>query len=806
MLPEPFNRAWTVRPLSSIFFGAGDARPTPVTLPHDQQITLPRDPDAASGRDNGFFPAASARYEKSFHAPEEWKSQRIILEFEGVYRDARVYVNGALAAHRPYGYSRFFVSVDPFLSYGAENVIRVECSAGEDSRWYSGLGIYRPVTLHRGPLVHIAVEGPRFSTPEVATDLAVVQVETVVKNESPLTETVIVDLEITDTAGRVLATDSVPATLLPGATAKVRRRVYVTDPQLWSPETPHLHHGRVSLLHNGISIDHSADHFGIRRIRVDPVHGLRINGKPITVRGACVHHDNGPLGAATIGRAEERRVELLRAAGFNALRSAHNPMSKSMLAACDRLGMLVMDEAFDSWTIRKTRFDYSRDFPQWWRADIESMVVKDFNHPSVAFYSIGNEIFESGNPLSAGWGRDLAAAVYELDPARFTVNSINALVSAVDKLAALADSSSAGVNDVLGSMNDIVAAMWTSDYAADLTAEAFGQADVAGYNYGEARYDLDLEQFPHRVCISTETARSGIAERWSAITRHSHVLGEFCWSGFDYLGEVGIGRIRTADNPDDVGFSSTLAHYPYLTSATGDLDITGIRRASSYYRETVFGFRSQPYIAVVPARYHGITLEPNMFGWDGSTNSWTWPGDEGAPVRVDIYSDADEVELMVNGRIVGHAPAGPEHNYRASFQVAYEPGVVAAVAYRKGTETSRTELHSAGPVTQLSAEAEVGAIGTTDDDLAYVRISLRDSDGRVNPAETRRISVTVEGPAVLAGLGSGDPKPDEPLTGSVRSTFEGTVLAVIRPTGTGTVTVHAAADGLEARAVAITVV
>ncbi|MFE3543154.1 glycoside hydrolase family 2 TIM barrel-domain containing protein [Nocardia sp. NPDC059177] len=770
-------------------------------------LTLPRAHDAGDGAANGFFPGGDADYEKRFDVPLEWADHRITLEFEGVYRDARVFINNALAAHRPYGYSRFFVAADPYLRYGETNVIRVECSATEDTRWYSGLGIHRPVTLHRGELIHLTVEGPRFATPDIEDDLAAVHVDATVHNESTRTAHLDVRIEILDPDGDLVAEETMPLTVFAGERATVHRRVFVRDPKLWSPEHPDLYLGRVWLIHNDRVVDHSKDHFGIRRIQIDPAHGLRINGQPVKLRGACVHHDNGPLGAAAITRAEQRRVELLRAAGFNALRSAHQPMSKAMLRACDRLGMLVMDEAFDSWTVRKTRFDYSRDFPTWWRADIESMVTKDYNHPSVILYSIGNEIFETGNRLSARWGRELAATVKTLDPHRFTVNAINVLVSSLDQIAAAMSAAGAcgGVNDMLGSMEEMVAMLWRSEDTAALTAEAFAQVDVAGYNYGDARYDLDPTQFPNRVCVGSETARQDIAARWQQTARLPHVIGDFCWTGWDYLGEAGIGRVREPGSAVEMSLDSALGDYPHLTSETGDLDMTGTRRPASYFREIVFGLRTEPYISVHPPQRFGIGAVPNAFAWDGSEGHWTWPADEGKPVRIDVYSDAEQVELRVNQQSLGRRSAGPEHGYIATFEATYAPGVLTATAYRDGVEAETTELHTAARVADLRLTAESTTATANDNDLVHVRIALVDQYGRTNPAETRTVRVDIEGPGVLAGLGSGDPRLDEPMLTTTRTTYAGTILAIVRPTGAGILTVRAGADDLEPRTVTIDV-
>jgi len=506
-----------------------------------------------------------------------------------------------------------------------------------------------------------------------------------------------------------------------------------------------------------------------------------------------VHHDNGPIGAATIGAADERRVRLLRGAGFNAIRSAHNPASTALLRACDKYGVLVMDETFDVWTSRKVRFDYAQDFADWWERDVESMVRKDFNRPSVVLYSIGNEIPEVGNPLAAQTGRDLANTLKRLDPTRFTVSAGQVLMAVGDEAAEVMADQNVGVNDVLASMDDILVKFWQSPVAARLMEEGYSQVDVAGYNYGDARYALDPDEFPDRISVGSETSRQSIAENWATILRSPQVIGDFGWTGWDYLGEVGVGRVRPAARAGLAGF---LGPFPYLTAEAGDIGITGVRRPASYFRETVFGLRDAPYIAVQKPSLFGVELAVNAFGWRGMEGRWTWPGDEGHSVGIEVYSSADEVELLINGHSVGKAAAGAAAGYIATFTATYQPGTVTAVAYNSGVESGRSELSTAGAVETLSLEPELDHLDFTDESLAFVRIALLDRDGRVNPAQTRTVTVTVEGPAVLQGLGSSDPQPDEAITGPTRTTHAGELLAVVRPTGTGSIVIKAAAADL----------
>ena len=415
------------------------------------------------------------------------------------------------------------------------------------------------------------------------------------------------------------------------------------------------------------------------------------------LRGACVHHDNGLLGAATFDRAEERRVELLKAAGFNAIRSAHNPMSKPMLAACDRQGMLVMDETFDMWAEAKSEDDYALRFPEWWEVDVEAMVRKDLNHPSVILYSIGNEIPEAGRPYGARIGRAIAEKIRSLDGTRLITQAISGLLAGgpelIDELrTGLADrvpetDEQTGVNTAMTNLADRLNNLMVSETIARNSAETISYLDVAGYNYMESRYELDRDLYPNRVIVGSETHPAAIDTLWAAVRRYPHVIGDFTWTGWDYLGEVGVGRTEYGEPDPSAGPPSFLGEFPWLTAWCGDIDITGHRRPQSYYREIVFGRRTDPYVVVRRPQFHGQPTSGTPWQWSDAVSTWSWEGFEHRPVTVEIYGDADEVELLVNGRSLGRRPAGPDHRYRAEFEAEFEPGLLEAVAWR-GTTSS----------------------------------------------------------------------------------------------------------------------
>ena len=543
--------------------------------------------------------------------------------------------------------------------------------------------------------------------------------------------------------------------------------------------------------------------FGIRSLRLDPEHGLRINGETVKLRGACVHHDNGVLGAATFARAEERRVQILKDAGFNAIRMSHHPMSTAMLDACDRLGVLVMDEAFDMWTSAKSDFDYSLNFPQWWEADIEAMVAKDVNHPSVIVYSIGNEIPETGSPAGAAWGRKLAEKVRALDGTRYVTNAVNGMLAVLDDLAAMrSQPSEDGINTLMADPGDMMNAISSSDLVTRRTAESFSVLDIAGINYAEARYALDRDLFPNRIIVGSETFPTRIDGNWRLVSQYPNVIGDFTWTGWDYLGEAGIGRPQyaTADGTRP----SFNGPYPWLLAGCGDIDITGHRRPASYYRQIVFGLRDRPYLAVRRPEHHGKTFTGTPWAWSDSVASWTWPGSAGAPVTVEVYSAADEVELLLNGQSLGRKPAGDSHRFRAEFETLYQPGELLAIAYTGGTETGRHLLRSAAGPLQLRAETGRHMITADGADLAYVSLTLTDPAGTCCTHADRPVRLEVTGQGVLLGFGSAVPATEERFDATERRTYDGRALAVLRPAGPGKIRLTATAPECEPAEIVIT--
>ncbi|MGH8954583.1 MAG: glycoside hydrolase family 2 TIM barrel-domain containing protein [Microbacterium sp.] len=799
MTSHDFNSGWTVGPQVSVFNKLmGPSQAQPVTLPHDALISQER---SASHRGGGaFFPSAAFEYRKSFDVPAEWRDRAVWFRFDGVYRDAVVFINDALAGHCANGYAPFDIDASPFLLYGQENQIRVEARTHEDSRWYSGAGIYRDVTLETRGLLHIEPGTTHVGTPDIDDERAVVDARFTAVNRTNETRTVRARLTITDADGVVVASADDPVTVIAGGSVAVRSRAFVPSPHRWGIDDPYLYTATVELVDTDEVIGEEVIDLGIRTLQLDPRRGLRINGETVKLRGTCLHHDNGILGTACFADTETRKIRLLKEAGFTAIRSAHNMMSTAMLRACDRLGMVVMDEVYDVWTVQKSSFDSSVNFLESWRRDVTAMVQRDRNHPSVLFYSIGNEIPETGTAQGGRISREMADLIRELDPARYVTNGINGFVSVLDDVLALMatgafgggeQKEAGGVNDVMSSAADGMNQLNRSELVTAKTEESFAALDVAGLNYGDARYAMDAERFPNRVIVGSETYPGRIGSNWPLVEQHPHVIGDFTWTGWDYLGEVGIGRPRWEG--EDLKLE---APFPWLTAWCGDIDITGRRRPASYFREIVFGLRTSPYITVRNPLTRDRTQLTGTWSWSDAESTWAWDGEQGAPMTIEVYSSGDEVELLIGDRSLGRRPAGAEVDFTASFEVGYEQTDLTAISYAEGVELGRERLRAAQGAAAVHVLPEQDHVTHAPGSLFFVPIEFRDEVGTAVTHLDRAVDVIVTGAAELIAFGSARPDNGEGFGSGRHTAFGGRVLAILRPTGVGAVRIEATAEGM----------
>ena len=535
-------------------------------------------------------------------------------------------------------------------------------------------------------------------------------------------------------------------------------------------------------------LDRSEDTFGVRTVSVDVVHGLRINGEPVLLRGSCIHHDNGILGAATFAAAEDYRCRRLKEAGFNAIRSAHHPAGRSLLAACDRYGILVMDELTDVWNVRKNPYDYALYFAEDWERTAEKMVAKDYNHPSVILYCVGNEISEAGQEAGAVTNRKLCNRFRELDSTRYTTNALNGLMAAgyrlrdimrdvaaqFDAQTVKAGGNAAGSN----ALNSFMSLMEgeRGDYFAThpLLTEALSgcsdSCDILGFNYLTGRHVAEHTLHPHKAVLGTETYPADIVRLWRIVREHPHVIGDFTWTGYDYLGEAGCG-IFHYDGAEN--FSSI---YPERAAYIGDIDLIGYRRPISYFREIVYGLRKEPYLAVERMEHRGQKCTRTAWMFQDNLASWTWPGYEGETVRVDVYSASEEVELFLNGTSLGRRPVV---DFAAAYEVPYAPGVLKAVGFTGQQTDGAFELHTVENAA-LTVSPERKTLKADGEDLVFCLIHFADETGQNDLFTGHRIEVSVQGAGILEALGSANPCSEERYDEPLSDSYDGLCLAVIR--------------------------
>ncbi len=792
MIAQKWNDDWTVYKspsIPSILPGFDPpVKGRRVCLPYDAMIHEAKTPNTKNAHQTGYYPGFQYVYSKTFVAPEDWKNRTVVVEFEGVYMNARVYVNGEYAGGYPNGYTNFYIDLSGFLRFGDNNVIQVVANNGAElnSRWYSGSGIYRDVNLFVGESLFIPPEGLCVTTPEADADCASVVVETALINGARLPRRIILETSVFDAEGKRVSGDWTPLTIYGGTQEKIHQRLLIKEPLLWSPDSPNLYACRVRLLEGEELVDETVASFGVRTLSLDAARGLRINGKTVKLRGGCIHHDNGVIGAATFAAAEERRCRILKEAGFNCIRSAHHPMSKAMLAACDRMGMLVIDELSDMWTRGKNANDYSCSFPEHWETDAERMVAKDQNHPCVIFYVTGNEIPESGTGRGALMQRTIAEKFRTLDHTRFVTCAISGILANTEHLIEFIrpESGEAEEPKPAGSdlENDILACMTgpeadrmaVSPHLSEVIREFAAPLDIAGYNYLTGRHEAEKEINPNRVVLGIETFPSHIVRLWDIVERNAHVIGDMAWTAWDYLGEAGMGMFFYD------GRRGFYPNWPCTAAYAGDIDIIGTRRPLSYLRQIVYGLRQEPYIAVERVDRNGQKPNTTPWMWRDVIASWTWDGWEGKPARVIVMSAAREVELFLNGKSLGKRGAGKENAYQAEFELAYTPGELTAVGYDDGVKTGEYTLTSAGIPARVAAAADRSRLKADGEDLAFVTATLSDEAGRENLQAKRTVSVEVSGAGTLLGFGSANPETALSYDEMSWGTYDGRVLAVVR--------------------------
>lgn len=755
-------------------------------LPHDAMLEEKRSEENPLGNGCACFAGGRYVYEKTFFASQEWEEQDVMFEFEGVYPQAEVFLNGEKMGDCFYGYSDYLFAAK-HLYYNEENVLKVvvDNTKTPNSRWYSGAGIYRPVWLLTGAKSHILPGGLRVKTLgiepaeiEVCTKYVCAGGEVSVKEGGELCA----DVE------NKLGTERVQIDILDGgrivASAEGEHvRILIPDAELWSAENPKLYQCRAVLTENGNIVDEETISFGVRQITWS-TDGLFINNKKTLLKGGCIHHDNGILGARTYKESEWRRIRRLKEFGFNAIRSAHNPAGKDVLEACDALGMYVMDEGWDMWFEAKTAGDYASRFMQHYEEDICSMTAKDYNHPSVIMYSIGNEVTEPEKEEGVELAQKLIDSFHRADDTRPVTAGINITLMFLARMGMNMSSETEKQGDETGQeekinstyFNEMVAQRAESMKAAanrdeieGVAAPVLDKLDIAGYNYAAGRYPMEKEKHPNRIVVGSETYPYELAQTWKMVEMYPYVIGDFMWTAWDYLGEAGLGAWTYEKK--DIVFSKI---YPWLLADTGAFDILGNDTAEAGMAAVVWGARETPYIGVQPINHNPRDLVKAMWRGSNALPYWSYEGCKGNPAVVEVYSMADAVELLVNGVSVGRKKI---IDAKAVFETVYEPGTVEAVAYDKtGNEISRSSLISAAGKRNLSIQPETEPV--KEGQILYVDISVRGENGEVECNHDVTLKVSVEGGELLA-FGSANPKTEEDFLAGEYTTYYGRSQAVI---------------------------
>ena len=742
-------------------------------LPHDYSIEDlpakegvkqigPFSEESEGGISTGHVVGGTAWYRKHFTLDKADEGKVIKILFDGVYMNADVWLNGHHLGNHPYGYTAFAYDLTPHLNpAGQDNVLAVQVkNEGKNSRWYSGSGIYRDVTLVKTGKVFIPVWGIAVTTPEVSNEKANVNFKINIANPANETGKLVVSTTIKSPVNQTEIKAITTIDPFTGNTALAEQKFEIGQPALWSPETPNLYEAVTEVSLNGKVMDKYSTTFGIRSIEFSAEKGFLLNGQPVELKGGCLHHDNGALGAATFHTAEYRRVKIMKENGFNAVRTAHNPPSKTFLDACDQLGMLVIDESFDHWQKPKNPQDYNLYFDQWWEKDIEAMVKRDRNHPSVIIWSVGNEIQERADSSGLEIFRKLREKVLEFDKTR-------------------------PVTQAVCSFWDNPGKTWED------TEPVFALMDVHSYNYQWKQYEPDHEKFPDRIMIGSESIALEAFENWQQVEKHPFVIGDFVWTGMDHLGESGIGSSKL-DN-DTTKF---LPPWPWFINNSGDISILGFKKPQMFYRDVIWRNSDLEMLVHYPIP-DGRKEIVSFWGWPNNWKSWNWKGYEGTPLQVSVYSRCDEVRLELNGEVIGAKKVSEETKLTAQFEVPYQPGELAAIGLNDGKEVVRQLLKTTGKPAQLKISAEENTFPGIKTDLVYFNIEVLDENGLLVPIAEIPVEFEISGGGKLQAVASENPKEMQSFQQPRVKTYRGKGQLILRLDETGSeIQVTAKSEGL----------
>ncbi len=755
--------------------GFNDAGWRNIDLPHDWGIEdlpgthSPFSENAISQVSGGFTTGGTGWYRKMFLVPGTDKGKKMYLKFDGVYMNADVWINGSHLGNHPYGYTGFEFDISEKIKYGEENVVAVEVkNEGVNSRWYSGSGIYRHVWLTMAAPVHI-VNWSTFIVPSnISNNAASVNFKTIVLNETAREAAVHLVTKFINSAGVTVAVAESKQSIAPKTSYQFIQDAAIKKPQLWQCDNPVLYTAITQVYNGEVLLGADTVSFGIRSIHFDIANGFQLNGKPMKLKGGCLHHDNGPLGARAYDRAEERRVELLKASGYNAVRCSHNPPSPAFLNACDRLGMLVMDEAFDMWDEGKNPYDYHLYFKDWWQKDVDAMVTRDRNHPCIIMWSIGNEIPERASAQGVATAKMLSAYIKKLDGTRPVTSAVNGLNEDKDPY--------------------------------------FAQLDIGGYNYAvynsdqkQSLYETDHRRVPSRIMLGTESYPLEAFGSWMDVVDHPYVIGDFVWTAFDYIGEASIGWL---------GYFQKQQFFPWNLAYCGDIDICGWKRPQSYYRDALWK-DNQLSIFVTPP-VPSFTQNPKREDWSkwhwlDAVANWNWTGYEDKPLEVVAYSSCAMAELFLNNKSLGKKETNRVSKFMASWKVPYQPGILKVVGYNKANKIINTSvLNTATAATTIHMEADRQSIKANNQDLCYITVELQDDKANRNPLAENKITFKTEGNATIVGIGNANPMGIESYQATEKKAWQGRCLVIIKAgKKAGEIKLAATSDGIKPASIII---
>ena len=728
-----------------------DSKWRKIDLPHDWSIedmkgtNSPFNRDAISQVNGGFTTGGTGWYRKNFSLKAGDKEKKMTIRFDGVYMNADVWINGHYLGNHPYGYTGFVYDISDYVKFDAPNILAVEVkNEGQNSRWFSGSGIYRHVWLSTTDAVHIVPGKTFITTPLVNIKAATISCKLTVVNETSRDAGVKIVTRFINSSGAEVSTTEVSNTIPAKQSYEFKEHSVIKNPQLWSLEMPTLYTAITTIYTDGKLSGSDTNSFGIRKISFDVANGFQLNEKTIKLKGGCFHHDNGPLGTKAYDRAEERKVELLKASGYNAIRCSHNPPSPAFLDACDRLGMLIIDESFDAWNYGKNPYDYHLYFKNWWQKDIESMVCRDRNHPSVIMWSIGNEIPERGDAEGVATAGLLVDFVKSLDTTRPVTSAVNGLNKNKDPY--------------------------------------FSRLDVAGYNYAaggdhlvENIYASDHQRLPGRIMYGSESYPLEAFDSWMSVLDHSYVIGDFVWTAFDYIGEASIGWLGYFQHQD---------FYPWNLAYCGDIDICGWKRPQSYYRDALWK-QDQLSIFTTPP-VPSFETNPKRESWSkwhwlDAIDSWNWQGYENKSIDVNIYSSCAQVELFLNGKSLGKKLTNRSTKFMATWPVLYYPGELKAVGYNSENKTvSLARLITAATPVSINLSADKKSLKANNQDLSYITVELSDAKNNRNLLAENLVTFKIEGAGTIVGVGNANPRSLESYQAQQRKAWRGRCLVVVK--------------------------